>query len=131
MDLFWKAIAAALLIIVLGVTLEKSEKCFVVLLSISGCLVVCLVAFKYIMPVLEFFNEIKEIGNLNPDILGILVKVTGICLVSEVAAVICSDSGNSGLGKLIQLLGTTVILCMSVPVFRSLIDLIQKILGGL
>ena len=70
-------------------------------------------------------------GNLRSDLLGILLKAVGIGLISEIAAVVCSDSGNAGLGKMIQLIGSVVILWLSIPVFQALLDLVQTILGEL
>lgn len=82
-------------------------------------------------PVLRFLGELESLGNLRGDMLGILLKAVGIGLLSEIAAVICSDSGNTGLGKMIQLIGSVVVLWLSIPVFRSLLDLVQTILGEL
>jgi hypothetical protein len=43
---------------------------------------------------------------------------------------ICSDAGNASLGKSVQLLGSSVVLYLALPVFRALIELVQGILEG-
>jgi hypothetical protein len=52
-------------------------------------------------------------------------------LIGELAGLICSDAGNAALAKSIQILTTAVILWLSIPLFESLLDLVQAILGEL
>lgn len=42
---------------------------------------------------------------------------------------VCTDAGNASLGKAVQLLGTAVILWLSLPLFKALVELLQSILG--
>ena len=131
MELFWKAIAVSLLTVILGAVMGKKDKDISVLLSIAGCVLMAGFTVVYLSPVVRFLGELESMGNLRGDLLGILLKAVGIGLISEIAAVVCSDSGNAGLGKMIQLIGSVVILWLSIPVFQALLDLVQTILGEL
>ena len=86
-------------------------------------------AGQFIQPVIEFLNTLQQVGNLDSAYLGILLKVVGIGLLSEVAALVCADAGNATLGKTLQMLAACVILWLSIPLLGSLLDLIQDILG--
>ena len=79
----------------------------------------------------DFLRQLESLGNLNSQMVQILFKVVGIGLVSEIAAMICSDAGNASLGKSLQILGSAVILWLSIPVFQTLLELIRQIIGGL
>lgn len=129
MGYFWKATGAVLVAVVLGLALEKQGKDFSALLTMAVCGMVAGIAFLYLEPVLDFFWELEELADLREDMLGILLKAVGIGLVAELACVVCTDSGNGSLGKQMQLLGSAVILYLSLPVFRSLLQLIWQILG--
>lgn len=131
MELFWKAIAVSLLTAILGVVMGKQNKDISVVLSIAGCVLIAGLAAVYLGPVVHFLEDLERMGNLRGDMLGILLKAVGIGLISEIAAVVCADSGNAGLGKMLQLIGSVVILWLSIPVFRALLDLVQTILGEL
>lgn len=131
MELFWKAAAVSLLTAILGLTLEKQEKQMSLLLTVAGCVLIAGVGVVYLEPVTDFLRELERLGNLRGDMLGILFKAVGIGLICEIAAVVCHDSGNDSLGKMLRILGSGVILWLSVPVFRALLDLIQSILGEL
>ena len=129
MGYFWKGTAAALVAVVLGLTLEKQGKDFSVVLSLAVCGMLASAAFVYLEPVLDFLWELEALANLREDMLDILLKAVGIGLVAELACVVCTDGGNASLGKQVQLLGSAAILYLSLPVFRSLLHLIQQVLG--
>lgn len=131
MGYFWKAAAAVLVAVVLGLALDRQGKDFSVLLTMAVCAMVAGAAFLYLEPVLDFLWELEALSELQDGMLGILLKALGIGLVAELGAMICSDGGNASLGKQLQMLGSSVILYLSLPVFRSLLALVQDILGEL
>lgn len=128
MAIFWKAAAAALITVILGLALGKQEKDIGVILSIAVCCMITVSALVYLEPVLEFLRELEGLGNLQGDFLGILLKVFGIGLVAEIASTVCADAGNSSLGKTLYSLGSAVILYLSLPVFREMLNLLRWIL---
>ena len=128
MGLYWKAVAAVLLAVVLIWTLRRQE--MGVLLGMAVCAMVMAVAMAYLGPVLELVETLQELGGLDGELTSILLKSVGIGLVTEIAGLICADSGNASLGKSLQLLGTVAILWLSVPLFTSLLELIQEMMAG-
>lgn len=100
-------------------------------LSIAVCCMVALTALEYLSPVISFVSQLEQIGGLDHSMIRILLKVVGIGMVSEIAALVCSDSGSSSLGKTVKLLGSAVILWLSLPLYSMLVELLQRILGGL
>lgn len=129
MELFFKAVAAAMVTAVLALALTKQGKDFTLLLSMAGCILIGLLLFQFLEPVLEFLRQLQSMGDLNGDTLSILLKIVGVGLVSEIAAMICTDAGNGSLGKILQIFSAGVILWLSIPIFQMLIDLLNRILG--
>lgn len=127
MALFWKAAAAVLLAVILGLALDR-QKDFTVLLTMAVCCMAAMIALSYLEPVLDFLRELEALGDLQGDTLGILLKAVGIGLVSEIAGMVCSDAGNGSLGKTLQMLGSAAILYLSLPVFSALLELVREIL---
>lgn len=130
MDLFLKACAEVLLAVMLTLVVGNG-KGMNTLLSAAVCTMVCLIAMEYLKPVLEFIGNLEEISRLDKNLLNVLLKITGIGILAEIAALICSDSGNTSMGKGIQLLGTVVILWLSLPLFTAFMELLQSVLGGI
>lgn len=131
MELFFKAAALILVTSVLSLFLGKLEKDTAVLMSIAACCVAGTAAFHYLEPVFTFLSNLSSVGNLQDGILDTLLKVVGITLVSEITGTICTDSGNGSLGKMLQLLGSGVILYLSLPIFQLLLDLLTEVMGEL
>ena len=129
MTLYWKALAGVLLAVVLILTLRRQELGLV--LGITVCTMAALAAAAYLEPVMDLVNTMQELGGLDEKLLKILMKAVGIGLLTEIAGMVCADSGNSSLGKAMQLLGTAVILWLSVPLFSALMEMIREILEGL
>ena len=129
MDIFFQATAAVLLTVILYLTLNGQNKELALLLTLAvGCLVI-IVAGRFIQPVVVFLEELQTAGQLDNSYLSVLLKVVGIAFLTEVASLVCTDAGNGTLGKTLQMLGTCVILWLSIPLLDALLALIQDILG--
>lgn len=129
MELYWKAAAAVLIALVLGQAVVRKE--FSLLLSMSVCVLLGMLLISYLEPVLEFLRELRLLGDLRGNMLEILLKVLGIGIVTQLTEMICKDSGFASLGHAMVLLGTAVILWLSLPIYRTLIQMIERILGEL
>ena len=60
-----------------------------------------------------------------------LLNAVGIALVAELSASVFADAGNGLLGRILQMLGGAVVLSLSVPMFRTLMTIINEMIGGL
>ena len=131
MTLYLQVSRVITLTIILVLALKSHCKEIATVLSITACCMAGIVALSYLQPVLEFLHHIEKLASLNNDMVETLLKVTGIGIITEITYLVCKDAGNESMGKSMQLLGTTVILYLSIPMFYSLIELLQKILGEL
>lgn len=129
MTAFWQGAAVVLLTVILGLALGKHGKEAGLLLTLAVCCMVCVLALSYLQPVIAFIHQLQAVGQLNDEMLEILLKTVGIGLIGEIASLICADSGNAALGKTLQLLSAAVILWLSIPLLNQLLELIQQILG--
>ena len=129
MELFLKACGVGLLSTILILAYGSQSKDISAVLLIAACAMTAMVAMEYLKPVMEFTRELEQIGNIDPSIMKILLKSVGIGLIGEIAALICSDGGSSSLGKTIQMMGSVVILWLSLPLFTVLLDMLRRILG--
>lgn len=129
MELYWQGAAVVLLTVILGLTLGNQRKETGLLLVIAACCLVATVAMYYLEPVIQFVQQLQILGQLDNEMLQILLKAAGIGIIGEIAALICADSGNGALGKTLHLLTSAVILWLSLPLLNGLLELIQDILG--
>lgn len=111
----------------LALQFGKKEQDLGMLLRTAACTMAAITALHYLNPVIDFIHTLEEIGGLRNDMLMILLKTVGIGISTEIASATCSDAGSPSLSKTLNLLGTSTILYLSLPVFSSLIELIQQI----
>ena len=128
MEGFWKATAVIILTIILGVSLGKTEKDFSVVMSVAACCAVMVTVTRYLSEVIAFLWELGESCGYQNAFLDTLLKITGVALTTELTGMISTDAGNSSLGKAMHILGTAVILFLSLPMFESFFTIIQEIL---
>ena len=131
MDVMLKAAGAVLVTSVMRLALGKDGQNFRNLLTLACCALVLLLGVSFLQPVLSFLRELEEMGNLDRGLVSVLMKVTGICLISRFAGMVCTEAGDGSLAKVLEMLAAIVILWLSIPVFRGLLTLIEGILGGI
>lgn len=131
MENFLKASAGVLIAVVLCLVLSKKDKDIALLLTTAVCCMVAGVAISFLSPVIDLLQQLQILGQLDNQILEILLKSAGIGLLAEITNVICADSGNAALGKVILVLSSAVILWLSIPLLNALLELLQKTLGEL
>lgn len=131
MEMFIKTSGIVLLSVILILALGNRSRELSMVLGIAVCAMAALTALEYLRPVINFISQLEKIGGLDHSMIKILLKVAGIGLICEIASLVCTDSGSSSLGKTVKLLGTAVILWLSLPLYSMLVELLQKILGGL
>ena len=129
MELYFKGAAGILLAAVLGLALQKQEKDLSAVLTAAVIAMAAVLMLRLLEPVTEPLRQLEQVGNLRSDALELLLKAAGIGLTAEVAGLVCADAGNAALAKMLRLLGTAAILCLSVPMFTALLECITEMVG--
>lgn len=129
MEIFEKAIAIIVLTVILGVTLGKTEKDIAVVLSVTACCIIMIIALQYLGEVIAFLWRLSRGSAVQIPPIDIILKITGIAMITEVTGQISTDAGNSSIGKAVEILGNAAILFLSLPLFESFLTIIQEIMG--
>lgn len=130
MEIIFKAAACALISVVLSMVIASHNKEISLLLTAAVCCMIAIVMLTYLRPSLDFLQKLSTIGNIDRDTLDILLKSVGIAVLAEITGLICTDAGNSTLGKVLQLLAAVVILWLSLPVLNQMMDLLDNVMGS-
>ena len=130
MATFWHGAALAMITVILVLTLKKHNGEMAVVLLLAASVLLTSAMAQYFRPVLGFLRNLQQLGQVDGQMVGVLFKVVGISLVGQIAGLICTDSGNAAMGKLVELLAAAVILSLSVPMLTALMELVVNILGS-
>ena len=128
MTVIWKAAAVVILTVIVSTAIGKTEKDIAVVLTATACCGVALLAMESLTEVVAFIWKISDFSEYQSSFTGILLKIAGVAVITEITAMISIDAGSSSLEKAMHFLGNTTILSMSIPLFESLIDIVQEIL---
>ena len=115
MDIFLKTIGGILLCAILCLGIPQQSKQIVTVIVIAVCCMTGMIAFQFLEPLVDFWDQLVTTGNLNGDMMSVLLKVVGISLVSEFAAVVCEQGGNGALGKAIHFITAAILLSLCIP----------------
>lgn len=94
---------------------------------VAGAIILALV-FSKVSGIIELLRNIASKTTINNQFLSLLIKITGIAVLTEFAVSICKDSGETAIASKIDMGGKVVIISMSIPIISGLLETIIKIL---
>ncbi len=127
MDIF-KIVILGITVVVLSALLKNHKSEYAIaLVIISGT-----IFFTYIINVVsrifEYLINICSAYGVDTIYFEILIKTLGISYICEFAAALCRDSGESAVAVKIDIAGKVTIILMTLPLFKSFIDTIIKLM---
>ena len=126
MNYYWKTISLVLIGVIFWVVVEKQEKHIAVLLTTALCCIAGIAAAVYLKPVIQFIKGLRYEEDI---MIKVLLNAVGIGYISEITGRICADTGNSSAAAMVRFLGSAAILYSTLPLFQTLISLIQDMIG--
>ena len=128
---YLKVIASILITVIMALMLSKQNQEISLLLTLCVSCLVITIMVSYLQPIINFAERLIVIGNLNKELLDLLFRVVGVCLLSQIAGFVCADAGNQTLNKVLQIMTSVVILYISLPMLEELVSLIEKVMGDI
>ena len=129
MELFLRSTALVLVGVILSLILKKQSADLGLLLVMAASCTVFLACAGYLNAMMEFLSDVRLLGGLDRDLLSVLMKCAGIGFLSEISCLICQDSGNNTLAKVLQILANCTVVYLSLPMLRQLLQLLEEVLG--
>lgn len=123
-----KIIGVAFIAVIIIVILKQYRPEFAIYVSIIAGVLILTLASGTLSGIIDMINSISSKTNINSEFLVILIKITGIAILTEFAVSICKDSGESAIASKVDIGGKIIIISMSIPIINALIDTVVKIL---
>ena len=128
---FIQTAASAMIGIILILSIRGKNGEIALLLSIACCCIALFGVVQILTPVRDFIEALMITSQIDTDLIKNLMKILGIGLIGEITSSVCADSGNTAIGKTVQLAATAMILYLSLPLFTALLELVERIMGNL
>ena len=125
-----KIVIVAVIVATISLYLKKYTPETAILASIAGGLIIISLIVEHIFGVTEILGEMFTGANIEPEIIKIIVKVTFLAYLVEFAAGAVKDLGENSLSEKVLLAGKIAVLSLSLPIIRSLLELVRGLLVG-
>ena len=123
-----KIIGIGLCALIIIIVLKQYKPEFAIYISILAGAIILAMSVANISGVINLMKDISSKANINSQFLGIILKITGIAILTEFAISICKDSGETSIANKIDIGGKAIIITISLPIISSLLETILKIL---
>ena len=123
-----KIIGVGLIALIIIVVIRQYKPEFTMYVSIiAGAIILSLVLDK-VTGIITLLTNLSKKTGINSEYLSILLKITGIAILTEFAVSICKDAGETAIASKVDLGGKVIIISMSIPIISALLEIIMKII---
>ena len=119
----------AVITVILAVAVRQQKPEYAVLISLGGGALILMLTLRELFPVFGQVGELFRITGMPDEFGEILLKSLGICFVTQIASDTCSDAGERAMAAKIEFAGRICVLVVSLPLFKSVIDIAVKLIG--
>jgi stage III sporulation protein AD len=123
-----KIIGLGLIALIIIVIIKQYKPEFAMYASILAGAIIIFFSMDKITGIINLLTNLSKKTGINAEYLNILLKITGIAILTEFAVSICKDSGESAIASKIDFGGKIIVISMSIPIISALLELILKIM---
>ena len=99
------------------------------LLTLLACVGITAAAVLAVTPLLNEIDALLAKGGLQPEQTACIAKAAGICCVTQLAADLCKDAGESAVASAVTLTGKIALLLLILPLLHPLLTRLQEVLS--
>lgn len=106
--------------------LKESKKEYCLYVSLIGGMIILFFLIDYLEGIIEFLKNLSD--DTNSEFIYLLIKITGISILTEFAVSICKDSGECAIANKVDLGGKIIVISMSIPVISATLNGLLELL---
>lgn len=123
-----KIIGIGLISLVIITIVKQYKPEFAIYVSLMAGVLILILAFDKLADIIELLNNLASKTSINGKFITLLIKITGIAILTEFAVSICKDSGETAIANKMDIGGKIMIVAVSVPIISSLLETVTKVL---
>lgn len=123
-----KIIGVGLVALIIIIILRQYKPEFVIYVSLMAGAIILFIVIDKVSGIIQLLTNLSKKSGMNTEFLVILLKITGISMLTEFAVSICKDAGETAVASKIDLGGKIIIISISIPIITALVELIVRIL---
>ena len=123
-----KIIGIGLVALILIIILKQYKPEFAIYVSLIAGVLILLLVFSKISGIIELINNLSSKITINKEFVTLIIKITGIAILTEFTVSVCKDSGEAAIANKVDMGGKVIMISMSIPIIAGLLETILKIL---
>ena len=123
-----KIIGIGLTALVIIIILKPYKPEFAIYVSLIAGAIILFMIIKKLGIIINVITNLSNKAGIENEFLKIILKITGIAILTEFAVSICIDTGETAIANKIDLGGKIIIVSISIPIITALLELILQIL---
>lgn len=125
---FIQIIGIGLLGVLIAVLLKEYKPEFKIYVSIAVGIIIFFIVANNLRDFINLIMSLSSKLSINNQFIVILLKITGIAILTEFAVSICKDVGENAIASKIDLGGKVAIIGISIPIITALLETLLAIL---
>lgn len=114
--------------VLIAVLLKEYKPEFKIYISIIVGIIIFLLVAKNLRSFINLITDLSNRLSIKSEFISILLKITGIAILTEFAISICKDSGENAIASKIDLGGKIAIIGISMPIITGLLETLLNLL---
>lgn len=123
-----KIIGIGLIALILIIILRQHKPEFAIYISIIAGALILVLVFSKIANIIDLINNLSGKISIHQEFISLLIKMTGIAILTEFSVSICKDSGETAIANKIDIGGKIIMISISIPILAGLLETVLKVL---
>lgn len=123
-----KIIGVGIIALIISVIMKQYKPEFTIYVSIIAGIIIIFLSLDKITGIVTLLTNLSKKTGMNAEYLSILLKITGIAILTEFAVSVCKDAGEAAIASKVDLGGKIIVISMSIPIISALLELIMRII---
>ncbi len=120
----------AIVAAILSITIKRHNQELSLLIAIGAAVIVLLSVIEYVLTSIDTVSTILADANISSEYIVILLKVMGICFITEFTCDCTKQAGMDAHSGNIALAGKVLVLVTSLPMFTEVLSVVTSLTGG-
>ena len=123
-----KIIGVGLIALIIIIIVKQYRPEFTMYVSVAAGIIILLLVMDKLSAIINLLTNLANRTSINNEFIFLLIKITGIAILTEFASSVCKDSGETAISSKVDMGCKIIIIAMSIPIIASLLETILKVL---
>jgi len=127
-DIIIRVAIAGIVGSVLSLVLRRGAPEIGLILAIAASLLILIVGMELTSTILSFARVLQNAASLSPALIMPVFQTVGIGILTKLSADVCRDAGQGAIAGAVELSGTVAAIYIALPLMQAVFEMIGRLL---